>query len=78
MNAFSASNFSLYPPIPRRLIYILPSPRPSEIYLSQSNAFDFHRDTFWQLEDGNTRPSWLMSEELLINAVHLGEVVHGG
>lgn len=44
--------------------------------LLKSNALDLNRDTLRQLSNSHTAASRLMSEELLIGSIHLGEVGH--
>lgn len=45
--------------------------------LGQGNSLDLDWNTLWELLDGNTGASGLVSEVLLVDAVHLGEVTHG-
>ena len=46
--------------------------------LNQGNTLDLNRHALWQLLNRNTAPGWLVREELLVGAVHLSKVVHGG
>ncbi|KFY06950.1 hypothetical protein V492_07594 [Pseudogymnoascus sp. VKM F-4246] len=48
------------------------------IPLNQGNALNLDRDTLWQLLNSDAAPGWLVGEELLVGAVHLSKVVHGG
>ena len=45
---------------------------------SKGNGLDLDRHALGQLLDGNAGASRLVSEVLLVDRVHLGEVVHGG
>jgi hypothetical protein len=45
---------------------------------SKSNSLNFNRHTLRKLLDRDARASGLVSEVLLVDGVHLGEVVHGG
>ena len=45
---------------------------------SKRNSLDLNRHTLRKLLDGNARASGLVGEVLLVDGVHLGEVVHGG
>jgi hypothetical protein len=45
---------------------------------SKGNGLDLDRHTLGQLLDGNAGASRLVGEVLLVDRVHLGEVVHGG
>ena len=44
----------------------------------KSNGLDLNGHTLGQLLDGHAGAGGLVSEVLLIDRVHLGEVVHGG
>lgn len=45
---------------------------------SKSNSLNLNRHTLGKLLDRNARASGLVGEVLLVDGVHLGEVVHGG
>jgi hypothetical protein len=45
---------------------------------SKSNRLDLNGHAFGQLLDGNAGAGRLVGEVLLVDRVHLGEVVHGG
>lgn len=47
-----------------------------QLQLLKSNALDLNGDTLRQLSNSHTAASGLMSEELLISSIHLGEVGH--
>lgn len=46
------------------------------MHLLQSNTLNLDRHTLRQLSDGDAAAGRLVSEELLVGAVHLGEVDH--
>jgi hypothetical protein len=45
---------------------------------SEGDGLDLDRHTLGQLLDGNAGAGRLVGEVLLVDRVHLGEVVHGG
>lgn len=45
--------------------------------LGQGNSLNLDWHALGELLDGNAGASWLVSEVLLVDAVHLGEVTHG-
>jgi hypothetical protein len=45
---------------------------------SKGNGLDLDGDTLRQLLDGDAGASRLVGEVLLVDRVHLGEVIHGG
>ena len=45
---------------------------------SKSNGLDLNRHALGKLLNRNARASGLVGEVLLVDGVHLGEVVHGG
>ena len=52
--------------------------RPFSTPTSKSNSLNLNRHTLRKLLNRNARASRLVGEVLLVDGVHLGEVVHGG
>lgn len=44
--------------------------------LLESNALDLNRDVLGELSNGDTAASGLVGEVLLVNSVHLAEILH--